>query len=146
MRLNFSSPQGFEIVPNEHAEKTDNEWEIYPEGLYKSIMTAASYGYPVYITENGLADGADAKRAKFNCDHLREMVFAMEDGADVRGYLHWSLMDNWEWIDGYHPKFGLVEVDLATQERKVRPSARVLADVIASRSLDACGDPRRGHY
>lgn len=142
VKLDLSKPEKFEFVPNEKAPggHTDLNWEIYPEGFYTSIRRAASFGWPVYITENGIADAQDKKRTKFICDHLREMSFAMEDGADVRGYLHWSLIDNWEWVDGYMPKFGLVEVDFATQKRTVRPSAKVLAQIISSRSLSACGD------
>ena len=74
-------------------------------------------GVPVYITENGIADAADAKRGAFLVASPAELARAIADGVDVRGYFHWSLIDNFEWAEGYEPRFGLVEVDYATQER-----------------------------
>ena len=69
------------------------------------------------MTENGLADAKDSQRARFIIDHLAWLHRAIEDGIDVRGYLHWSLLDNFEWAFGYGPRFGLVEVDYETFER-----------------------------
>lgn len=143
LKLDLSSPQKFVLVPSDDVEHSDLGWEIYPKGLYDSINVAASYGYPVYITENGIADAKDAKRKSYICDHLREVAQAIEDGIDVRGYLHWSLMDNFEWVDGFKPRFGLIEIDYSTQERIIRPSARALADIIRTRGFDGC-EPRKG--
>jgi beta-glucosidase len=138
IQLDFNAPQKFTIVPNEPAPKSDLGWEIYPEGMYKTVMTAASYGWPVYITENGIADAEDTQRGKYICDHLKQLAYAMDDGADVRGYLHWSLIDNWEWVDGFVPRFGLAAMDYRTQARTPRGSAKLLADIIAKRSLEDC--------
>lgn len=76
---------------------TDLGWRIYPEGLYRVVREAwRRYRVPVLVTENGLADAADAQRARFILDHLAWLGRAIDDGADVRGYLHWSLIDNFE--------------------------------------------------
>jgi beta-glucosidase len=96
---------------------TDNGWEIVPEALPAMVREAATLGKPVVITENGLADANDRFRAQFIRDHVR--------GLPVHGYFHWSLIDNYEWLDGYAPKFGLCEVDRTTMERRPRPSAEV---------------------
>lgn len=138
IQFDLNSPEKFNILVKAGAPVSDMGWEIYPHGIYLSVMTAASYGWPVIITENGLADAADKQRAKFMCDHLTELGNAMEDGADVRGYLAWALLDNWEWINGFGPRFGLVEVDYATLNRYVRPSAQVYTQIIQSGSLAAC--------
>jgi beta-glucosidase/6-phospho-beta-glucosidase/beta-galactosidase len=105
---------------------TDFGWQIYPEGLREMLTFAGSLGPPIYITENGLADAADAKRAKFIFDHLSVVQDVIADGvADVRGFFHWSLTDNFEWSSGYYPKFGLFAFDPVTGRRKTRRSARV---------------------
>lgn len=118
--LNYYFVQGlmFRKLP-----RSDMGWRIYPEGLYQTIMELTRFGKPIYITENGLADAEDSRRAKFIEEHLTWMRRAITDGADVRGYFHWSLLDNFEWVDGFRPRFGLIEVDYATQARTIRPSA-----------------------
>lgn len=108
---------------NPAEEISDMGWEIYPEGIYHALMELKGYGKPVYITENGAADARDAIRGKFIEEHLGWTLEAIQDGADVKGYFHWSLLDNFEWDKGFWPRFGLVEVDYRTQERKIRPSA-----------------------
>ena len=99
---------------------TDLGWQIFPAGLRDSINTAASYKLPVYVTENGIADARDRKRAAYIRDHVRVVRQAVRAGKDVRGFFYWSLEDNLEWADGYAPKFGLF-----TKSRKMRPSAKV---------------------
>jgi beta-glucosidase len=116
------------------AELSDLGWEIYPEGLGALVRTwARRSGLPVYVTENGLADAADSRRASFLERHLAELARALADGVDVRGYFHWSLVDNFEWAEGYEPRFGLVEVDFATQARRPRASARRYAEIARTR-------------
>ena len=112
-------------------ERTDLGWEIYPQGIYHVLKSLKKYNLPVYITENGIADADDTKRAKFIVDHLKFIHQAVEEGADVRGYLYWSLLDNFEFPDvrGFWPRFGLVEIDYETLERKVRPSALEYAKI-----------------
>ena len=99
-------------------------WEIYPEGLYMIIHEASRrFGKPIFVTENGIADAKDEKRAAFIHDHIMWMQKAIDERADVRGYFYWSLLDNFEWDSGFGPRFGLVEVDYKTLERTIRPSA-----------------------
>ena len=119
---------------NEHI--SDMGWELYPEGLYDLIMRFRDYGKPIYITENGLADSADRERAWFICESLKQVARAVKDGADVHGYFYWSLLDNFEWDKGFWPRFGLVEVNYKTLERKVRSSALEYKKIIALNSVD----------
>lgn len=104
-------------------QTTDMGWSIYPKGIYSMLRALKKYNKPIYITENGLADAKDEKRAEFISEHLRWLKKAFGDGVDMRGYFYWSLLDNFEWSDGFWPRFGLVEVDYKTMERKIRPSA-----------------------
>ena len=110
--------------------RSDMDWAIRPEGLTHVLLEAKRYGVPLYVTENGLADAADSRRADFIRSHLRASEDAQKGGADVRGYLHWSLLDNFEWAYGYGPRFGLVEVDYETQDRTPRRSAYVYKCII----------------
>lgn len=105
-------------------ELTDLQWEIYPEGLYKLIKEAHQRfpRLPIFVTENGLADHKDSKRSKFITSHLRAVERAKKEGAPVQGYCHWSLLDNFEWAEGFGPRFGLLEVDYQTFRRQPRPS------------------------
>ncbi|MBU4376883.1 MAG: glycoside hydrolase family 1 protein [Candidatus Omnitrophica bacterium] len=106
-------------------------WEIYPKGIYELIMAFNKrYRLPILITENGICTKDDNDRIDFIKAHLGEVALAIKDGAHVLGYLHWSLLDNFEWAHGYGPRFGLIEVDYKTQQRIVRPSARVYAEII----------------
>ena len=109
--------------------RSDRGWELYPEGIYYLLKNLKKYNKPIIITENGLADKDDKKRSKYIQEILLNIHRAIEEGVDVRGYLHWSFMDNFEWEDGFKWKFGLVEVDFETQERKVRGSAKEYARI-----------------
>jgi beta-glucosidase len=105
-------------------------WAIYPAGLGRMIRFVKSFGLPIYITENGIADGKDALRPSYLLSHLREIAKSIREGADIRGYYHWSLIDNFEWIKGFEPRFGLIEVDYATFKRTLRPSAELYRNII----------------
>jgi beta-glucosidase len=118
------------------------DWEIHPEGLTDHLVRLGrDYpGLPLYITENGAAfddpspDGgelADPQRTAYLDAHLRAVAAAQAQGADVRGYFAWSLMDNFEWAEGYAKRFGLVHVDYATQRRTPKQSAHWYAATIA---------------
>jgi len=107
-------------------------WEIYPQGLDQLTRDFSRYRLPILISENGICTDFDEERSEFIVDHLRELAQAMQWGAPVFGYLYWSLLDNFEWAEGFAPRFGLIEVDYATQARKVRPSAKVFAHVCKS--------------
>ncbi len=101
---------------------SDLNWEIYPPGIYFILNWLKKYDLPIYITENGLADADDSRRERFIKDHLFWTHKAICEGADVRGYFHWSLLDNFEWDKGFWPRFGLVEVDWETLKRSPRKS------------------------
>ena len=115
-------------------------WPLEPEALYWGPrFLAERYGLPIYITENGITnpdfvsdDGAvhDPQRTHFLSIYLRALGRAIEDGADVRGYFHWSLLDNFEWAEGYKHRFGLVHVDFETGERTVKDSAAHYRQII----------------
>lgn len=115
---------------NENKETTDVGWEVYPESIYQVLKQLQKYNTPIYITENGLADARDIKRGLFISRYLAYVKKAMHEGVNVRGYLHWSLLDNFEWDSGFWPCFGLVEVDYRTLERKIRPSALIYKKII----------------
>jgi beta-glucosidase len=104
---------------------TDNGWEIAPSILGELIDEASQSGFPLLITENGIADGSDRLRPAYLQMHAEEIRKAEERGIPIHGYLHWSLLDNYEWLDGYDPKFGLYAVDRETMARTPRPSVDV---------------------
>lgn len=116
--------------------KTDVAWDIYPEGLRDVLLDVVKpYGLPVLITENGIADRADVNRARFLTDHLYELGWAMKDGLDVRGYFHWSLIDNFEWQNGFCPKFGFASVDPTTGARTLRASGATYQKIISAKTI-----------
>ncbi|HEX7078060.1 MAG TPA: glycoside hydrolase family 1 protein [Candidatus Eisenbacteria bacterium] len=118
------------------APVSDLGWEIYPEGLERAIAGCAEHGLPMVVTENGIADREDRFRPAFLRQSLASLDRARLAGADVRGYFHWSLMDNFEWADGTKGRFGLYAVDFARPEgpRVARPSAAVYAEEIRRRA------------
>ncbi|MFH1183199.1 MAG: family 1 glycosylhydrolase [Candidatus Moraniibacteriota bacterium] len=117
-------------------EDKDNvmKWTTYPEGMYKVLKEASDkFKLPIYITENGgptRAGLADEDRIKFIREHLFFVRKAIEDGLDIRGYNVWSLFDNLEWLYGYAPRFGLIEIDYRTLERKPRKSFYAYKEII----------------
>ena len=113
-----------------NAVKSDLGWIVSPGGLTRILVGLKKYNKPIYITENGIADAHDANRAEFIRSHLRAIETAQKQGADVRGYLHWALIDNFEWAEGFVPRFGLIAIDYATQKRTIRPSAYVYKAII----------------
>ncbi len=115
---------------NENKKVSDMGWELYPEAIYHCLIDLKKYRKPIYVTESGLADAKDEKRSWFIRETLKNVRRAMEEGADVRGYFYWSLLDNFEWDKGFWPRFGLAEVDYETLERKIRPSALEYAKII----------------
>ena len=117
----------------------DLGWEIYPGGLVRVLDKVKEYGLPMRITENGIADGDDDLRPQFIVAHVQAMQEAMSKGADVRGYYHWTLVDNFEWAEGYEPRFGLLRVDYDDPDRartKTR-GADALSALIAANGANA---------
>ena len=117
-------------------------WNITPQALYWGPrFIHERYNVPIYITENGMAgldwvaiDGAvhDPQRIDYTRRYLQELGRAIDDGADIQGYFHWSLMDNFEWNEGYRQRFGLVHIDYQTQKRTAKDSAWWYASIIRS--------------
>lgn len=114
---------------------SDIGWEIYPKGIYQVLKWLKKYNLPIFITENGLADSRDKLRIDFIKEHLTWIHKAIEEGVPVKGYFHWSLMDNFEWAMGFEPKFGLIEIDYKTQRRILRSSAFYYADICQNNYL-----------
>lgn len=122
------------VVPKEECGQTGGEknemgWDIYPEGLYLILRDLARFKLPVMVTENGICAREDTQRVRFIRDHLESVSRARREGVPVNGYFYWSLLDNFEWAHGFEPRFGIVEVDYKTQQRKIRPSAHVLSEM-----------------
>jgi len=103
-------------------KKTQMGWAVHPEGLYEAVMRLNKYGLPIYITENGIATDDEAWRVEYIAQHLQKIKESMDGGADVRGYFYWSNLDNFEWAEGWEPRFGLISFDPRTFERKIKPS------------------------
>jgi len=116
-----------DLRPEAGVELTQAGYEFWPEALEQTIRYAASRAkVPVYVTENGVATEDDTRRVEYITRALAGVSKCLSDGIDVRGYFHWSLLDNFEWNSGYRPKFGLIAVDRQTFARTVKPSARML--------------------
>jgi beta-glucosidase len=112
---------------------TDMIFAAYPEGLYRALTSIRRLGVPIYVTENGIADAKDDRRADWIRRYLFAMARAIEEGVDVRGYFYWSLLDNFEWIEGFDQKFGLYEIDFETQTRRLREGAEVFREIVSRR-------------
>jgi beta-glucosidase len=115
------------LPPDGAARFTQMGYEFRPEALEAAIRYASAHArVPLIVTESGVATADDAQRIEFVERALAGVARCLDDGIDVRGYFHWSLLDNFEWLFGYAPKFGLIAVDRATQRRIVKPSAEWL--------------------
>jgi len=109
----------------------DLGWYMEPEGLYPLLLRSwVRFKKPIFVTENGVADCKDQYRQWWLEESIVAMERAISEGVDLRGYFHWSLLDNFEWAYGWWPKFGLVEVDRKTMKRTIRPSAKWFAERI----------------
>jgi beta-glucosidase len=115
------------LPPEPGVPLTDMGYENYPHAIGATLRYAAEHiGRPIYLTETGIAATDDAIRVKFIDATLAEVDKCIDDGIDVKGYIYWSLLDNFEWVSGYARKFGLVAVDRKTFRRTPKPSARYL--------------------
>ncbi len=123
-----------EVPPKKRGitQLTDMGWEVYPEGMYKILKQFGRYNKKIIITENGSAfpdfvqKGAvhDKQRIQFFKDYLSNVLKAKQEGVDIQGYFVWTLMDNFEWAEGYRPRFGLVYIDYKTQKRIMKDSGK----------------------
>ncbi|WP_179944395.1 beta-galactosidase BgaS [Kosmotoga pacifica] len=132
---------GFACMPNGTSRSglpvSDTGWEVYPKGLYEITKAVCErYGKPVYITENGIADGKDSLRPYYLISHLWSIEKLLEEGYDVRGYFHWSLIDNYEWAKGFTMRFGLVHVNYAEKSFTPRPSFLLYSEIIKERTTE----------
>ncbi len=128
-------PEGV-IPPGDGAEKNQMGEEYYPEAIGGTIRHAAAVaGIPIIVTENGVASTDDSRRVEYFQRALRAVAGTLEEGIDVRGYFCWSAMDNFEWVSGYGPQFGIIAVDRKTQQRTAKPSAQWLGAVARANRL-----------
>tara|TARA_B000000532_G_scaffold52942_1_gene40649 strand:+ start:14919 stop:16304 length:1386 start_codon:yes stop_codon:yes gene_type:complete len=130
LKFQFDKHEFFTNTYPKNDIMTDMPYTIYPEGLYRAIRRVKSINKPIIITENGIADSKDDRRGLFIKRYIYAVNKAIEDDIDVRGYFYWSLMDNFEWAEGYDMKFGLYEVDFKTQERKLREGSKEFIKII----------------
>jgi len=122
-------PDG-KLGPEEGVELTQIGYEFWPEALEATVRYASEVArVPIIVTENGIATSDDAQRIEYYRRALAGLVNCLKDGLDIRGYYAWSAFDNFEWMLGYMPKFGLIEIDRTNQQRTVRPSARWLGEI-----------------
>ncbi|HYZ88927.1 MAG TPA: family 1 glycosylhydrolase [Myxococcales bacterium] len=110
---------------------------IAPEGLTRQLLRLSRFGVPLYVTENGIRDEEDSTRQDYLRSHVAAVHEAIRLGVEVRGYFHWSLLDNFEWAEGWAPRFGLSALDPATQRRTPRPSAALYAEICRTNSVEA---------
>ncbi len=147
VRADATSPLGMSMIePPPDAELTAIGWEVYPQALYDVLMDLKeNYGNPiVYVTENGAAfpDEPDANgyvedlaRIRFFERYLLEAHRALEDGVNLKGYFVWTLLDNFEWAEGYHKRFGIVYIDYETLERRPKASYAWFGELIRENRL-----------
>ena len=118
-------------IHNPDERLSDLGWNMEPGHLrYVLEDLDERYNKPIIVTENGLADASDSQRGWWLTETIQALWQAKQAGVDIRGYIHWSLIDNFEWDKGKWPRFGLVAVDYQTQKRTIRPSARALAKLL----------------
>ena len=134
--------KGFQdsIMPG--GPRNDLGWEIYPEGLYRLCKKYSRiYHIPIWITENGTCDANDSFRARFIYDHLYQASRLCDEGVRIERYYHWTLMDNFEWLEGESAPFGLYHVDFETQRRTLRKSGEFYAELSRSNEVKRCLSP-----
>ena len=123
-------------VQNPTVRTEGSDWgAVCARGLTLQLVRLKALGVPLYVTENGVCDSGDGLRASYIREHVAAVHTAISEGADVRGYFHWSLLDNFEWAEGYRAHFGLISVDFDTQRRTVRDSARAYAEICRSNAV-----------
>jgi beta-glucosidase len=137
-----ASPTWF-AEPPAGSQLTQMGWAVHPDGLRQIMHRAAKTGLPLYVTENGIATEDDTERLDYLRTHLAALAQARSEGVDVRGYLHWSAFDNFEWSEGYRPKFGLIGVE-QDFNRIPKPSAHAFANVASTGRLESLRQPIGG--
>ena len=115
--------------------KTDMDWNFAPEEIYMALMMLAKYQLPLFVSEGGVADATDSMRSEYIKKQVLGTWRAIQDGADVRGHMYWSLLDNYEWALGFGMRFGIIKVDYDTQVRTPHPSAYVYKQICESNTV-----------
>lgn len=133
----FGSPEHLPEAEHSDAGRDGPFSQFEPEGLYQVCQEVRRFraDLPIYITENGVPDRDDDQRPRWLIAHLQELQRAIAAGCDVRGYFHWTFVDNFEWAEGWGLRFGLYELDPATQARTSRPSAAVYAEIARANGI-----------
>lgn len=123
----------FRPVGEQNSNYTQNGWEIDPEGLYEVLKVVDErYGKPIVISENGIGTQSEQKKIRYFREHVNQMRRAMVDGVDVRGYMPWTLVDNYEWAEGYAANFGLTSLDPDTHGLTLEPTGMWYSEFIAA--------------
>jgi beta-glucosidase len=124
------------VAPSEGAETTQMGYEVVPESFVTVLKGAVSAGVPVFVTENGIGTDDDKQRIRYLATHLASAKRAIDDGVDLRGYIYWCAIDNFEWALGFRPTFGLIACDRKTFERIPKPSAEYFAEICRTNVVD----------
>ncbi len=132
----FHKVINFRMTDKSGVPRSDLGWELSPKAMFHALTGLNGFGLPLIIMENGLADASDQYRSWYIDDVLRNVAQARDQGIDVQGYFHWSLLDNFEWDKGFWPRFGLVEVDYKDLSRRPRPSFFSFARIIKQQEID----------
>ena len=138
LKFPFMGVQPSQFNLQDGRPRNDLGWSIAPEGFGTVLDEAAAYGLPIVVTENGIADASGTNRPRYLLEHAFELGKAISRGADVRGYFHWSLVDNFEWASGFCPRFGLYRVDMASADkaRTATPAVAVMKALATSNALE----------
>lgn len=116
--------------------KNDLGWDLYPQGIYRICKDYyGKYKVPIFITENGICDEDDDQRPQYIYDHLQQVAKLREEGIPVERYYHWTLMDNFEWVEGESARFGLIHCNFETQERTIRRSGRFYGEICKGKAV-----------
>jgi beta-glucosidase len=133
----FKGLLGDECSHDFHKERKNYlGWHVYPQGLYRILISLNKFSLPILVTENGTAEDKQHFYEDYMMTHLKSLGQAIQKGVNVIGYLWWSLIDNFEWDKGFGPRFGLAEVDYTSFERKIRPFAYKYAKICKENKLE----------
>jgi beta-glucosidase len=137
LRFNPLKKMGVELLYKDKGGRglTDMGWEIHPEGLEEVLKEAWRLNVPLIVTENGIATMDDEQKTRFIEKHIEVLGGCRRKGMDIRGYFYWSLIDNYEWLQGFEARFGLYRVDFDTLERKPTQTAHDYACLVKKNSI-----------
>ncbi|MDD5441332.1 MAG: family 1 glycosylhydrolase, partial [Candidatus Omnitrophica bacterium] len=135
--ITFKGFLGAECEGGKHhmVRKNAMGWYVYPHGLYEIISEIKRYNLPIMITENGTAEEDQQYYIETLLEHMRALAMAVSEGADVRGYMYWSLLDNFEWDKGFSKRFGLIKVNYNDMKRTIRESGKIYSSICADNKI-----------